>query len=218
MCFTARMQTKIDSPWGISVYGAASVNATPDTVRLRIAVDRTKDTPAQAFSSAREGVTALRQTFRRYGIPEEAVSSSRLGLRTEWEGYNANRTFQGYRCQADFSVTLTDMDSLEQLLVDAVEAGANRVDGVDFDVRDKPALRARARKEAVRAARGKAELYAEAAGVTLGTVVHIEDVDPEGPLASRYRGHGGYEPASEGDLAPGQVSVQGAVLLGFSLA
>lgn len=212
------MQKKIDSPWGVSVYGVASVRATPDTARLRIAIDRTEDTPAEAFGSAREGVTALRRTFREYGIPEEAVSSSRLGLRTEWEGYNPNRTFRGYRCLADFSVTVTDLDALEQLLVDAVEAGANRVDGVDFDVRDKPALRARAREQAVSAARRKAELYADAAGATLGAVVHIEDVDPEGPLASRYQGHGVDAAGSEGDLAPGQVTVQGAVLLGFSLS
>ncbi|MEU7316155.1 SIMPL domain-containing protein [Streptomyces sp. NPDC007083] len=211
------MQTKIDNPWGISVYGAASVNATPDLVRLRIAVDRTEQTAAAAFGSAREGVAALRRTFRDHGVPDAAVSSSQLGLRTEWEGYNANRKFLGYRCQADFSVTLTEMDALEPLLVAAVEAGANRVDGVDFDVRDKPGLRARARTEAVTAARRKAELYAEAAGVSLGAVVHIEDVDPEGPLASRYRSHAVDAAPGEGDLSPGQITVQGAVLLGFAL-
>lgn len=212
------MQMKIQDPWGISVYGAASVNAIPDLVRLRIAVDRTEDTPGAAFDAARGGVAALRATFRRYGIADSAVSSSRLGLRTEWEGgYGKANRLLGYRCQADFAVSLSEMDALEQLLVDAVQAGANRVDGVDFDVRAKPELRARARKDAVRAARRKAELYAEAAGARLGRLLHIEDVDSENPLASRYRSHAVDAPPTDADLAPGQVVVQAAVLLGFAL-
>jgi hypothetical protein len=52
-------------------------------------------------------------------------------------------------------------------------------------------LRAVARREAGAAARGKADLDAEAAGVRVrvGAVLHVEDVDPEQPGASRYRSH-----------------------------
>jgi hypothetical protein len=63
------------------------------------------------------------------------------------------------------------------------------VDGTHFDVIAKRELRAEARRKAVAAARAKADLYAEAAGVRVGAVLHIEDVDPEQPGASRYRSH-----------------------------
>jgi hypothetical protein len=57
-----------------------------------------------------------------------------------------------------------NIDGVQQLLVDIVAAGANEIQGVSFDVIDKLGLRAEARRDAVAAARRKAQLYAEAAG------------------------------------------------------
>ncbi|MFJ8430877.1 SIMPL domain-containing protein [Kitasatospora sp. NPDC094019] len=103
------------------------------------------------------------------------------------------------------------------VLVDLVEAGANQVDGVEFDVSAKKELRARARAAAVAAAREKAELYAEAAQVRLGPVVHIKDVDSE-RVQNSYRRHGGgADGDTDGDLTPGRISVTAGVVVGFSL-
>ncbi|MFF4244545.1 SIMPL domain-containing protein [Streptomyces sp. NPDC001822] len=113
-------------------------------------------------------------------------------------------------------IELRDLDSLETVLVEVVEAGANEVKGVEFDVRTKRELRAEARAAAVAAAREKAVLYAEAAGAQLGPVVHIKDVD-DGQVQS-YRAHGGHDDGGgEGDLTPGKVTVSAGVVLGFSL-
>lgn len=73
------------------------------------------------------------------------------------------------------------------------------------------------RHAVVAAARRKAELYAEAAEVRLGAVVHIEDVDPERAGTERHRGHGSGGAAAAEDLAPGHVLVSAAVILGFSI-
>jgi uncharacterized protein YggE len=80
---------------------------------------------------------------------------------------------------SSFSIETPDLERIQQLLVDVVAAGAHHVESVEFDVRAKPELCAQARRDAVDAARRKAQLYAEAAGVQLGAVVHVEDVDPE---------------------------------------
>jgi uncharacterized protein YggE len=130
---------------------------------------------------------AVREVLRRHGLPDRAVENSRLGLKSMWS-YGADRKFLGYQCQASFSVESTNLDDVQQLLIDLVAAGANEIDGVDFDVTSKPDLRAEARRQAVAAARSKAGLYAEAAGARLGPVVHIDDVDPEHAGAELYRG------------------------------
>ncbi|MFJ2775454.1 SIMPL domain-containing protein [Kitasatospora sp. NPDC087315] len=95
------------------------------------------------------------------------------------------------------------------------EAGANQVDGVEFEVSTRKELRARARTAAVAAAREKAALYAEAADVRPGPVIHIKDVDSD-QLRNSCRGHrqaGG----AGGDLAPGKISVAAGVVIGFSI-
>ncbi|MEV0720484.1 SIMPL domain-containing protein, partial [Asanoa sp. NPDC050611] len=113
----------------------------------------------------------------------------------------------------------TNIYEVEGLGVDLGAGGAYAVDGVDFDVVAKRELRAEARRKAVAAARGKAELYAEAAGVRLGAVLHIEDVDPDRVGPERYRSHSSAQAdASDQDLAPGHVVVSAAVTLGFDLA
>ncbi|WP_344499338.1 SIMPL domain-containing protein [Dactylosporangium maewongense] len=216
--WTVGMQT-IGQPWGVSVFGAASVKAVPELVRIRFKVVRTLETAAEALDSASAAVGEVRHVLRRHGIPDAAVQASRLSLVTATRYVDGDSRFAGYRCVAGFSVESADLDGSRQLLVDLVAAGANEIEGVDFDVTGKPALRAEARRKAVAAARAKAELYAEAAGVRVGAVLHIEDVDPESPGVNRYRGHAsGSGEAADQDLAPGHVIVSAAVMLGFALA
>ncbi|MEU5169786.1 SIMPL domain-containing protein [Streptomyces mutomycini] len=205
----------IGSPWGVSVFGAASVDAAPDLARLRVAISQTKNKPGEAFAATRSGVNRIREVLRGHGIPESAVSTSRLHLSSQWT-YGTERTFVGYECTASFVIELRELDGLEAVLVDVVDAGANEVTGVEFDVRTKRDLRARARTAAVAAAREKATLYAEAAGVQLGPVIHIKDVDAE--QTQSYRSHSSqHGDGEEGDLTPGRVTVSAGVVLGFSL-
>ncbi|MFK0044321.1 SIMPL domain-containing protein [Streptomyces sp. NPDC090741] len=95
-----------------------------------------------------------------------------MNLESSWN-FGNERKFLGYECTAAFVIELRELDILETVLVDAVEAGANQVAGVEFNVSTKKELRARARTAAVAAAREKAALYAEAGGVRLGPVIHI---------------------------------------------
>jgi uncharacterized protein YggE len=212
------MTETIGRPWGISVFGAGSVRVEPQLVRVRLTVDVLKSTPEQAFQEAGAAVSRLRETLRRHGIPDTSVSGSRLKLASEYDGYGGDRTFLGYRCRASYAVETEALDDLQRLIVDAVDAGAHQIDEVEFDVHDKPALRDEARRRAVAAARRKAEVYTEAAGVSLGGVVHVQDVDSESHEFRQYRGHGGGGGASAGDLAPGMVEVSAGVVLGFTLA
>jgi uncharacterized protein YggE len=209
----------VERPWGVAAYGAASVKAAPDLVRARFKVIRLQQTPSQAFAAVSGAVHAVRQALREHQVPDSAVERSRLDLKSAWSGYGPDRTFLGYECQASFALQSGNLDDVQQLLVDLVAAGANEIEAVVFDVTAKAELRAQARRQALAAARNKAELYVEAAGVRLGAVIHIDDVDPERSIIHAYRAHSaeGGEPLPE-DLAPGHVVVSAAVILGFSIA
>jgi uncharacterized protein YggE len=141
----------IERPWGVAAYGAASVKAMPDLVRVRFKVVRVEQTPSRSFAQASDSVHAVREVLRGHGIADRAVERSRLGLRSAWSGFGPDRKFLGYECQAAFAVESADLDDVQQLLVDVVAAGANEIEGVDFDVTNKadlepkPAARARRR-------------------------------------------------------------------------
>ena len=214
----------IDKPWGASVFGAASVDVAPDLARLRVAIKQTRTKPKEAFEVTRSSVNQVRAVLRGHAVPDTAVSASRLNLRSVWNFNGNERKFLGYECTASFVIELRELEILESVLVDIVEAGANQVDGVEFDVNGKKQLRAQAREAAVAAAREKAELYAQAAGVRLGPVVHIKDpvvhikdIDSD-QVQNTYRSHSqSASGAGEGDLTPGKVTVSAGVVVGFSL-
>ncbi|PPS78910.1 SIMPL domain-containing protein [Streptomyces sp. MH60] len=207
------MTQAIEEPWGISVFGSGTVRAEPSLARVRPAVDVLEPSPEQAFQRAGEAVARLREVLRRHGVPDASVSGSRLNLSSEYNGHGGGRTLLGYRCQASYAVETGALDDLERLIADVVDAGAHRIDGVEFDVRDKQALLDEARRRAVAAARRKAQVYAEAADARLGPVLHIQDVESE-PVAAFRASAGGGPP---GALAPGAVEVSARVVLGFSL-
>jgi uncharacterized protein YggE len=168
----------VERPWGVAAYGAASVKAVPDLVRVRFKVIRLEKTPAESFARASDSVHAVREVLRGHRVPDGGVERSRLGLKSAWSYTGSRREFLGYACTAAFAVQSGDLDDVQQLLVDLVGAGANEIEGVDFDVAGKPAMRAGARRKAVSAARDKAALYAE----------HARD-PPDGQCArSRVRG------------------------------
>lgn len=72
----------VERPWGVVAYGAASVRAMPDVVRVRFKVVRVEQTPSQSFAQASGSVHAVRDVLRRHGIPDRAVERSRLGLKS----------------------------------------------------------------------------------------------------------------------------------------
>jgi uncharacterized protein YggE len=130
----------IERPWGIAVYGAASMRAMPDVVRVRFKVVRLEQSPSDSFAAANDAVRTVRRALREHSVADGAVERSRLDLKSMWDFANERR-FLGYQCQASFAVESDDLDNVQPLLVDLVAAGANEIEAVDFDVRADAQLR-----------------------------------------------------------------------------
>jgi uncharacterized protein len=208
----------IEHPWGVTAHGAGTVRATPDMARIAFRVRRLEQTPSAAFGAASGAVDAVRQVLRDHRIPDTAVEGSRLSLASSWNYGGIQRELAGYECTASFAVECRELDDVQQLLVDLVTAGTDEIEGVDFGVSDTSGLRALARREAVLDARRKAELYAEAAGIRLGAVLHIDDEDSELAGTSHFRATAAASiGAGAENLAPGSVVVSAAVILGFAI-
>lgn len=204
----------VERPWGVTVHGSATVRAKPDLARIRFRVTRQEMTPSAAFDAVGVAVGAVHEALRRHGVADEAVEQSRLTIRSM---QNYGSPPHGYLCEASFVVTTGDLEDVSALVVDVVEAGANEIDQLEFDAAAKDELREEACRQAVAAARRKAELYAEAAAVRLGVVLHIEDVAPDRGGAFLAMAESASTSSPE-VLIPGQVTVAATVVMGFALA
>jgi uncharacterized protein YggE len=150
------------------------------------------------------------------------VAASRINLARTWEHAAGKQHFTGYAARVSFNVLLDDLDRMEEVLIGVVDAGANEIGSVDFRTSRLKEFRAEARRRSVAAAREKAENYCRAAGVSLGPVLNLEDVNPN-VLYGSGEGHTSNEaPADDGGperaLSPGSIAVGAAVTMVFALS
>jgi uncharacterized protein YggE len=208
----------IENPTGVTVFGSALLRVPPDVGSLVFAVVRTTKEPREAFAAAREGAAAVAKVLKAADVTD--VRSSRVTLEQAFTYTGGEQRFVGYRARIGFSVHLRELDRMEEVIAAVVDAGANQIDSIDFETTRLRELRAEARALAVRSAREKAQLYAKSAGITLGAVVHIEDVNPD-VLTGRREGHATVrmdaEETAAGPIDPGAIAIGGAVRMCFAI-
>ncbi len=118
---------------------------------------------------------AVVQKLKADGIPDNDIKTVSYNVNPQ---YDQNQTLRGYQVQNLVQVKTTDVGSLGQLIDDAVNAGATRIYGIDFQADNMTDLMAQARTQAIQNAQDKAQQLAQASGVGLGRPTLIEDTQP----------------------------------------
>jgi uncharacterized protein YggE len=156
----------------ITANGSGQVFLTPDIAYISVGVRSVSKAAAETVASNNEAADKLVQALRASGIDAKDIRTSNFSIYTQQQ-YNAQGQPSGeitYVVENSLYVTVRDLDAIGDILDDAVQAGANSIYGIQFDVANKEQQLGAARKAAVDNARPVAEELAEAAGVTLGEV------------------------------------------------
>jgi uncharacterized protein YggE len=166
----------------ITVTGNGTVNATPDKASFNFGVQVNAATASEAINKANEQAQRIIDALKSAGIPDADIQTTSVSLwpQTSPDG----QTVTGY--QASNSVSVTTAIAKSGSLVDAaVGAGANQIDGPSLSVGDQSSYYAQALKLAVDDAKSQAQAIADAAGLNLGGILHIENNSGStpGPIA-----------------------------------
>jgi uncharacterized protein YggE len=118
------------------------------------------------------------------GIDEKDYQTSRLSLQPQNSipKQGAPSTIIGYRASNRVTVRLRDVAKIANIIDVLVGAGANELGGINFMVSQASKLLDNAREQAVADARRKAEIYAKAAGVSLGAPISISEEGAAQPV------------------------------------
>jgi uncharacterized protein YggE len=123
------------------------------------------------------------------GLTSRDIQTAQLNVEPRYTQARDGRpaSINGYRVMNQVRFTVRDIKRLGEVLDQAIALGANQVSGISFDVANAETLKDEARKQAMANAKRRAELYASAAGVQLGSVLRIsEDVqEVVRPMAGR---------------------------------
>lgn len=214
------MATTQSTAGEIKVFGSALVRVTPDVACAEVRLSRIKSTAKEAFAKANADSKIVHDYLKSF--PVDDVCSSRIQLTKVQEYRNGVSKFLGYQASLGYSIVIRDLDRIDELLIGAIDSGADELDGVKFFTSRLKAIREDVRRSALEAAYRKAQIYAEAAGVDVGVVCGIEDMNPE--IVSG-RSERGMHDSPEGEnvdvtkaVDPGAIVVGAAVNVRYRIA
>jgi uncharacterized protein YggE len=170
----------------ISVSGMAELFVPPDLAQIDGGVTTEARTAREASEANNAAMGKVLLALKGSGIDEKDFQTSRLSLQPQ---YAPNRSgpnaITGYQASNNVSIKLREVSQVAQVIDTLVAAGANNIGGISFMVSAASKLLDDAREQAIADARRKAEIYAKAAGVTLGSPISISEEGSPGPMPFR---------------------------------
>ncbi len=210
----------------VTVSGQARVLVAPDEAVLYVGVETTADDAATAVDQNSQQMQSVLDALREAGIPDENLQASNVTVYPErqpvplpQQGETQPEPPVTYRASNTVTVVVQDLSKVGDVFAAAVEAGANNVRGPEWRLSENSPAIQEALRQAVAAARNKAETLAEAADVGLGRIVALREESSSTPTAMDFS----QERAMAADsvtpppVRPGDIEVMANVTASYRL-
>jgi uncharacterized protein YggE len=203
----------------IIVVGEDSVSVVPDYARIRSGVTTRAKTAKEAADANSKLMAALTAALLSSGIEQKDIQTSRFSVQPVYASPapNTEQRLTGFSVSNQVTVTVRQIDKVGDLLDRLITAGATDAGNVEFLHSDSSKTLDQAREAAMADARRKAELYAHAAGLSLGGVAWItEDASysPPMPKAAMMRAAA---PVSV-PISAGEDTLHAQITVGYDIA
>jgi uncharacterized protein len=212
---TAPALAQVVPPAAISVTGEATVSVPPDLAQIDGGVTLEAKTAREASEANNAAMGKVLQALKGAGIEDKDVQTSRLSLQPQSA---PNRTgpyvIAGYRASNRVTIRVRDVTKVANVIDTLVGAGANEIGGINFVVSQASKLLDEAREQALADARRKAEIYAKAAGVTLGAPLSISEEGNAAPVPYRRMAAG---MAASAPVAQGEETLAVTVSVSWAI-
>ena len=163
----------VRQPHGVTVRGSAVIRVEPDSATLSLRARESGRTASEAIERVKAKISSLRSLSHRLG---GVLKVSRPILEKYQSGKLSKQS--GISAVQDVHIDMASLQYFEILQVALADNGYWDLKTKFKNSRIREA-RVDARQSAVLAAAKKAELFAEAAGIRVGRILHIEEVDKD---------------------------------------
>ncbi len=159
----------------ITVSGSGSALVPADTAVVSLGISARDKDVLKAQQKANEVIAAIRTALTENGIAPEDINTGYLNIYAIYDYMDGMEEITAYNANSSLSIRLTDMTVVGQVIDQAFSAGANTLNGIDFSASDTEEAKTAALKKAVEDARAKAEILAEASGLTITGIEAIAE-------------------------------------------
>ena len=199
-----------EMPRTISVTGNGKATVVPDIAYINIGVHTENADAAEAVGSNNSQSEKVATALRALGLASKDIQTTNFSI-YPMQQFDPQGKVTGINYAVDNTVfvTLRDIDKLGDVIGGAVDAGANSINSIQFDVEDRSEALSEAREAAVADAQAQARELASIADVTLGEIQTINSYGGQPIPFFEARGLGGGAPAldSQVPISPGQLVV-----------
>jgi uncharacterized protein YggE len=208
----ALAQSELKPP-SVSVTGEASISKAPDIAVLQAGVVSQAKTARDAMSASAKLMAAVLLALKEGGVAENDIQTSRLSLQPIREPNKNPASIIAVEASSLVTVRLRDVGKSAEVLDKMITAGANLVSGISFEISEPSKLLDQARAEAIADAKRKAEIYAKAAGVSLGRPLSISEGHVARPMADRLA----MRTSAAMPIQPGEEKIEISVQVSYEL-
>jgi len=208
----------------LTVRGNGEVSAAPDQALVQLGAVAQSEKAADAQKQVNRIVGAILKAIKAAGISEENISTTELTLVPVHERARQASAQQtnlprivGYLATNVVRVEIHDIRIIGDVIDAGIGAGANRLEGLSFELKEDAHLRQEALRQAVLNARQKAASIADALNVRLGRILEIteEGVATVRPQL-RYQ-RMAVAAAEATPVEPGRIQISAAVIIGYQI-
>jgi uncharacterized protein YggE len=208
----------------LAVTGTGMVYLAPDVAYINIGVHTEKATASDAVSANNDQTQQVVAALKNSGVDAKDIRTTNFSIypNTQYDQQMGKPGITTYVVDNTVYVTVHQLDKLGDLLDATVQAGANNVNSIQFDVFDKSSAIKQARDQAVKDAQTQAQGLASASGVTLGNVQTVTFYNniPQ-PVTDVYgKGGGGAlaaAPAASVPINTGQLTLTVTVNMTYEI-
>lgn len=208
-----------DSTRVIEVNGSGEARSTPDIAHLSLQVETHAATAEECSSKnaalAQKVVRALKDKLAGKG----SVETGDYSLNPEYNqpGPRDRPVITGYTAQNTITVETTELSLLGSLIDGAISVGANRINYLNFGLRDDTKARQQAIGEASKDAQAQAQALAASLNVKLKRVVKASTVPEEGPIRPMARMSMAVSANASTPVEASQIAVSATVSLTYEI-
>lgn len=203
----------------ITVTGIGTAYGAPDIVMVGLGVEAINENIQVAMDDTTARMNAVMQALMENGVAREDIRTDRFSIYQEYSGQMSpdGQQPQAYRVSNGVTIIVRQVDQVSTILAAAVNAGANMVNYIQFDIEDRTPMQDTARANAVENAQARAEHLAGLMGLAVGEPLEIvENNDVYSPVGMGGGGGAGYA-ANAVPISEGQLSVNMAVTVTYAL-
>ncbi len=198
-----------------NVSGIGEATAIPDTAQFSIGVTRTASIVIDAQAQTNTAANKIIDDLKRLGVEEKNIKTTNYSINPNYDFGRGGQNITDYTVTQTLDVE-TPIDTASKTIDTAVADGANIAGGITFTFNDKTKkeLENKAREDAVKTAKEKAQSLAKVTGIRLGRIVDVAESGNFEPRPFAIQSLKA-EQSADTQLAPGENSIKITITLSY---